>query len=334
MDWENESYVRLYVRDTTTWRHLGWAGQCVLMQLLRRVDRSGRLALGEDAEAEHWESIALHTGAPEDVARAGLAVLLKWKVATMEPGNVLFLPSFVTAQTARKSDRLRQRESRSTRDSGGRRVTGRDERSPGVTSHHDSAGPVTDGHDSERESHPSRSVTLSLAQPSSAQLSSAQPTKERGNVGTASVPSDVDAPPGFSEASPLERSRRIVADVMGLGLAVGQAADELDTVAPALTHTHAKQAAERVAEFAARRGLSRPVVALEVARAALRKVQADGNPEQFGFVLVAIDPWNAEHSRPRGGRIAPAPGTTAKDFEGVESFEAQLERIGKPVGHD
>ena len=45
MDFPNERYVRLYTRETTTWRLLGWEGQALLPQVLRLVDRSGVLDL-------------------------------------------------------------------------------------------------------------------------------------------------------------------------------------------------------------------------------------------------------------------------------------------------
>lgn len=108
MDWSNESYVRLYTRDTTSWRRLGWDGQCVLMALLRKVDRAGTLDLDG---LEPWEAVMLHIGCPEDVAQKGVAALLR--VETIEiRGACLVFPGFIEAQECIKSDKLRAREYR------------------------------------------------------------------------------------------------------------------------------------------------------------------------------------------------------------------------------
>jgi hypothetical protein len=39
MDYANERYVRLYTRDTTTVKLLGWQGRLVWWSLLRKLDR-------------------------------------------------------------------------------------------------------------------------------------------------------------------------------------------------------------------------------------------------------------------------------------------------------
>ena len=59
MDFSNEPYVRVYTRNTTTWRRLEWQGQCVLIQMLRVVDRSGVLDIEDMTPAE---AVSLHTG--------------------------------------------------------------------------------------------------------------------------------------------------------------------------------------------------------------------------------------------------------------------------------
>lgn len=51
MNWEDERYVRLYTRDTGDWCALSWDGQALLMQLLRKADRSGVIQLGKRGRA-------------------------------------------------------------------------------------------------------------------------------------------------------------------------------------------------------------------------------------------------------------------------------------------
>jgi hypothetical protein len=45
MNFEDERFVKIYPRNTTNWKLLGWEGRCVLMMLLREVDRAGCLDL-------------------------------------------------------------------------------------------------------------------------------------------------------------------------------------------------------------------------------------------------------------------------------------------------
>jgi hypothetical protein len=147
MDWSNESYVRLYVRDTTSWMRLGWDGQCCLMALLRKADRAGAIDLDD---LEPWEAVMLQTGAPEGPARTGTAALIRVGVLEVR-GKILVFPNYIEAQECSKSDRLRQQESRARRACGNYpltpQVTDRDpSKSQNVTDGHDRSQPVTIGH--------------------------------------------------------------------------------------------------------------------------------------------------------------------------------------------
>ncbi len=138
MDFSDESYVRLYVRDTKTWLRLGFEGQCVLMFLLRKLDRAGVL----DGMDEPESDVALVTGVWLDIVRVGLARLLEFKVFE-HVGNRLIMPNYIAAQTAIRSDRARQRDSREKRSAEARAVTPRDEMSHAVTGGHAPSHPVT-----------------------------------------------------------------------------------------------------------------------------------------------------------------------------------------------
>ena len=43
MDWANERYVRLYTRDTVTWKMWPWEARAIFPLLMRKVDRAGVL---------------------------------------------------------------------------------------------------------------------------------------------------------------------------------------------------------------------------------------------------------------------------------------------------
>lgn len=202
MDWTNERYVRLFVRDTTTWKRIGWDGQCVLMQLLRRVDRSGVLPLDD---LEPWECVMLHTGAPEDSARRGMDALLR--VGTFEVrGTHLVMPNYLEAQECVKSDALRAKEYRERR-SASNFVTNRDDMESQI---------VTQPSQVDRARHAaSRGVTPSLAfpsepsEPGQAEPSQAKPseiaagsasaTAKRRKV-TTHVPASSDVWQAYAEA--------------------------------------------------------------------------------------------------------------------------------------
>ncbi len=110
MDFADESYVRLYVRDTKTWLRLAFEGQCVLMFLLRKLDRAGVLDGMDDPDSD----IALITGVPLDIVRVGLARLLEWKVFRLM-GSRLIMPNYIAAQSAIRSDKARSRDMREKR---------------------------------------------------------------------------------------------------------------------------------------------------------------------------------------------------------------------------
>lgn len=121
MNFEDESYVRLYVRDTKTWLRLGFEGQCVLMFLLRKVDRAGVLDGIEDLCAD----VALITGVPAELVVIGLPRLLEREVLEHHE-DCLVIPNFIEAQTATRTDKARQKDSRDRRLAEARLVTIRD----------------------------------------------------------------------------------------------------------------------------------------------------------------------------------------------------------------
>lgn len=112
MNYEDESYVRLYTRDTASWRLLGWEGQTVLMHMLRdRFDRAGVFNCDGHSASR---AVTAVTGLPADLVDRGLAAVLAEKIWVEQEGKLVW-PKFVKAQTCRKADRIRQQESRKNR---------------------------------------------------------------------------------------------------------------------------------------------------------------------------------------------------------------------------
>lgn len=107
MRFEDERYVRLYTRDTTTWLMLSWQARFVLMSLLRKVDRAGILDVGEDGV----DGLATVIGVPRDIVDAGLPHLIR-RGAIEERNGTYIMPRFLEAQECTKSDSQRKREQR------------------------------------------------------------------------------------------------------------------------------------------------------------------------------------------------------------------------------
>lgn len=170
MNWEDERYVRLYVRDTVTWKLMGWQARCLLPLLLRKVDRVGCLNL----DGAGAEGIAALVDIPLEVADPGFRALMARGVVEVRDG-VLIFPRFLEAQEAKHSDKARQAESRGRkRDAllrdmkAGDNATERDEESQSVTNNHAMGQSVTSSHAPSHDVTPSRTV-LSLAVPSRAE---------------------------------------------------------------------------------------------------------------------------------------------------------------------
>ncbi|MEY4547640.1 MAG: hypothetical protein RL685_3835 [Pseudomonadota bacterium] len=132
MNFEDETYVRLYTRDTKTWLRLGFEGQAVLMLTLRKLDRSGVLDGIDDPASD----LALVLGAPVELVRTGLQRLIDCGVIALADGQ-LVVPNFMQAQNCRQSDRIRKQKSRAERRSAALgTVTSRHRLSPAVTHGH------------------------------------------------------------------------------------------------------------------------------------------------------------------------------------------------------
>ena len=202
MNFEDESYVRLYKRKTVTSKLIGWEGRACLAALLIEVDRAGVLDLeGMDPA----DALAAMADMPVEVVRLGMSRLLERGVVIVHDGQ-LFLPRFLEAQEARQSDAQRQRESRAKRAarsdgwSPTARVTLPEAESQPVTERdHMASQDVTGCHDVTQRVTPCHSVL------SSTQLSSAVLSIERGANSNPLEPSDPK--PAASAAEP-KRPRR------------------------------------------------------------------------------------------------------------------------------
>ena len=107
MRWEDEHWVKLYTRDTLDWQAIGWEAHAVWFEVFRKLDTAGVLDLGKHGA----KGFAVAIGMPVDILDRGLKALLDDGCLVLN-GSLLVMPNYVEAQEARKSDRLRQRDSR------------------------------------------------------------------------------------------------------------------------------------------------------------------------------------------------------------------------------
>lgn len=155
VDWSNEEYVRLYTRETADDLELGWEALALWRAMLTKFDRAGLIRARNG-----WRSVAALVRMPVDVVeRVGPDLLTDGRVRKVDDG--FYAPNFTEAQTATKSDKARQRESRDRRreQAESQFVTKRDTESRNVTESHAASHVVTSGHAA------SQNVTLASAEP-------------------------------------------------------------------------------------------------------------------------------------------------------------------------
>lgn len=107
MRYEDEHYVKLYTRDTPTWKAMTWQAKCLFPLLMRKLDGAGLMECGELGRA----AVALMVDLPDDLVSAGLASLERLGVLVWH-GTTLEAPKFLEAQEARKSEALKKRDQR------------------------------------------------------------------------------------------------------------------------------------------------------------------------------------------------------------------------------
>jgi hypothetical protein len=112
LNYEDEEYVRFFTRDTVSWLALGWEGQSVLSLMLHgKFDRSGVFDCDGHTPSQ---AVTMVTRMPTDVVERGLAALFKAGAWVHRDGKIIW-PKYIHAQGCKRSDRLRQRESREKR---------------------------------------------------------------------------------------------------------------------------------------------------------------------------------------------------------------------------
>ena len=190
MDWSDETWVKLYRRDTTDWLALSIGARGLFCLLLRAVNRAGVLDLGKSGP----RAVAVHLRGPWPEVEPLLAELTADGCVQIR-GNQLVVPNFIAAQEAAQSDKARARSHRERKRDEALGITKRDatvtNREPSVTSRDEN---VTTGHAA------SRAVTPRHEEKRSDETGRDEEQKKGGVGGTAPAPHDAP-PPGPSAAA-------------------------------------------------------------------------------------------------------------------------------------
>lgn len=112
MNWPDEQWRKLYVRDTAEWLALCWQARALLPLLLRKCDGSGVVQLKPGPSRQRLLGVLV--GLPPEVVETGISDLLADGCLVESPSGFC-LRNFVDAQEARASDKLRKAESRARR---------------------------------------------------------------------------------------------------------------------------------------------------------------------------------------------------------------------------
>jgi hypothetical protein len=141
MNWSDEPFVKIYIRDTPEFLSLSWQARCLLHEIVRKVDRSGVLSVGKLGPTK---GIAVAIRAPWQEIEAAVGELLEsGRVVFDSTSGRIVVPCHIEAQEARQSDVARKRAERERRRAESQNVT---PESQNVTDSHTPSRDVTHGH--------------------------------------------------------------------------------------------------------------------------------------------------------------------------------------------
>jgi hypothetical protein len=113
--YDDESYVKVYTRDTLEWEVLSFDASSLHLQLWRKLDRSGAFIVGDVVQEDVPRALAKKLNSDEPRMAAALAELIRKKFVVMSDADgqlAIVFPYYVAAQSARTADRIRQQEKR------------------------------------------------------------------------------------------------------------------------------------------------------------------------------------------------------------------------------
>lgn len=108
MNWSDEKYVKLYVRQTATWRMWPWQARAVLPLLLQVANGAGLIDVGGK---DPLTGLSVLIMMPREVVEPAIAALLE--DGTLERvGTGYLIPKYLEAQEATKTDARKKSDQR------------------------------------------------------------------------------------------------------------------------------------------------------------------------------------------------------------------------------
>lgn len=114
MNWDDEKYVRIFIRETPNWIRAPWEYRVVVRAIMTKLDRTGAIELGVVGE-EGWDTLAELIRLPVKITETGMSHALKIKTFVTRDRDdvtVLVMPGFQPAQDFAKTNAERAREYR------------------------------------------------------------------------------------------------------------------------------------------------------------------------------------------------------------------------------
>lgn len=109
MNWSDERYVKLYTRQTATWRLWPWQSRALLPLLLQVADGAGLIDVGAK---DPLAALAVLVMVPREVVEVGVEGLLADGTLERLPGRGYLIPKYIEAQEATKTERAKKADQR------------------------------------------------------------------------------------------------------------------------------------------------------------------------------------------------------------------------------
>lgn len=108
MNWPDEKYVKVYTRDTLTWKSWSWQARTVFLHLTRKLDGAGLIEVGR---MDPVDALVLQLDLPREVVAAGLPEIIGSGTAEMVVAGML-VPNWIAAQESTKTEAQKKRDQR------------------------------------------------------------------------------------------------------------------------------------------------------------------------------------------------------------------------------
>lgn len=146
MNWADELWRKVFIRDTANWKRLSWQARTVCLHMIRKTDGAGLVDTGR---SEPEENLAALLELPLEVVAPGIADLIKFETVDPVDGGYL-LRNQIEAQSTPATDKTRKKAERE-RTRANRNLQARETTSTHVTGGHAASHGVTIRREEKRE---------------------------------------------------------------------------------------------------------------------------------------------------------------------------------------